>query len=79
MRRVATSECERGRAKRHASTRPKVGASADLWMAYIPHQGMTLTRSSEEVRRALEIQRQALDSSCVAYDNGNRWEASRIA
>ena len=40
---------------------------------------MTWIRSSEEVQRALEIQRQALESSCVAYDNGNRWEASRIA
>jgi hypothetical protein len=40
---------------------------------------MAWARKPEEIREALEVQRSALTASCKAYDEGNRWEAIRLA
>lgn len=36
-------------------------------------------RSRDEIKQALEIQRAAIDASAKSYDEGNRWEALRLA
>src|SRR6266403_204699 len=40
---------------------------------------MVWIRSKEEVQKALDIQRRAITASSTAYDNGEWWEALRIA
>jgi hypothetical protein len=40
---------------------------------------MAWTRPREEVLDALNQQREALIASCKSYDEGNRWEALRLA
>jgi hypothetical protein len=40
---------------------------------------MTWTRSRAELLHMLKQQREALIASCKSYDEGNRWEALRIA
>jgi hypothetical protein len=40
---------------------------------------MATRRAPEELKAALDAQRQALFDSCMAFDEGKRWEAMRIA
>jgi hypothetical protein len=36
-------------------------------------------RTRDEVKQALDVQRQAISASSKSYDDGNRWEALRLA
>jgi hypothetical protein len=40
---------------------------------------MTYTKTAEEIQQALRNQVSALKASCRAFDNGEQWEAARIA
>jgi len=44
-----------------------------------PSQQVGRIRTREEVIRALEVQLDFIESSCVGYDRGNKWEALRLA
>lgn len=40
---------------------------------------MVWTRTRAEILEALNVQRRAIEISCKSYDEGNRWEALRLA
>ena len=40
---------------------------------------MAWKRTVAETKEALDVQRRAIVASCAAYDNGEKWEALRLA